>query len=33
VPLHRALQAVDGIDEITLVSFANGIPVVSARQA
>ena len=31
VPLHRALQAVEGIDEITLVSFANGIPVVSLR--
>ena len=31
VPLHRALQAVAGIDEITLVSFANGIPVVSLR--
>jgi translation initiation factor 2 gamma subunit (eIF-2gamma) len=31
VPLHRALQAVEGIDEITLVSFANGVPVVSLR--
>ncbi len=31
VPLHRALLGVPGIEEITLVSFANGVPVVSLR--
>jgi len=31
VPLHRALQGIEGVEEITLVSFANGVPVVSLR--
>lgn len=31
VPLHRALQGLTGVQEISLVSFANGVPVVSIR--
>lgn len=31
VPLHRALQSLPGIEEVTLVSFANGVPVVAVR--
>lgn len=31
VPLHRALVALDGVEEITLVSFANDVPVISLR--
>ena len=31
VPLHRALQSLRGIQEVSLVSFANGVPVVSLR--
>jgi hypothetical protein len=31
VPLHRALLSVMGVQEIALVSFANGVPVVSMR--
>ena len=31
VPLHRALLSVTGVQEIALVSFANGVPVVSMR--
>ena len=31
VPLHRALQKVKGVQEVTLISFANGVPVVSVR--
>lgn len=31
VPLHRALQGLPGIEEVTLVSFANGVPVVAVR--
>jgi hypothetical protein len=31
VPLHRALQGVAGVQELTLASFANGVPVISLR--
>lgn len=31
VPLHRALQSLTGVEEVSLVSFANGVPVVSVR--
>jgi hypothetical protein len=31
VALHRALQGLPHLDEIALVSFANGVPVVSLR--
>ena len=31
IPLHRALQALTGLQEVSLVSFANGVPVVSLR--
>ncbi len=31
VPLHRALLGIVGIEEITLASYANGVPVVSLR--
>ena len=31
VPLHRALQNLIGVQEVALVSFANGVPVVSVR--
>jgi hypothetical protein len=31
IPLHRALQGLTGVQEISLVSFANGVPVVSIR--
>ncbi len=31
VPLHRALQNLAGVEEVSLVSFANGVPVVSVR--
>lgn len=31
VPLHRALLGIEGIDEIALASYANGVPVVSLR--
>ncbi len=31
VPLHRALQGLTGVQEVSLVSFANGVPVVSIR--
>jgi hypothetical protein len=31
VPLHRGLQGLDGIEEVTLVSYANGVPVISLR--
>jgi hypothetical protein len=33
VPLHRALLGIEGIEEITLASYANGVPVVSLRAA
>ncbi|MDZ4278348.1 MAG: hypothetical protein U1B78_04335 [Dehalococcoidia bacterium] len=31
VPLHRAFLNVAGMDEVSLVSFANGVPVISLR--
>ena len=31
VPLHRALMGVDGVEEISLVSYANGVPVISLQ--
>ena len=31
IPLHRALQTLTGVQEVSLVSFANGVPVVSLR--
>lgn len=31
VPLHRALTGLAGIDDVSLVSFANGVPVISVR--
>jgi hypothetical protein len=31
IPLHRALQRLTGVEEVSLVSFANGVPVVSVR--
>jgi len=31
VPLHRALLGIEGIEEISLASYANGVPVVSLR--
>jgi hypothetical protein len=31
VPLHRGLQTLPGIEEVTLVSYANGVPVISLR--
>ena len=31
VPLHRALMGVKGVEEISLVSYANGVPVISVR--
>ncbi len=31
VPLHRALSGVEGAQEISLVSYANGVPVISLR--
>jgi hypothetical protein len=31
VPLHRALLTMPGVEEITLVSYANGVPVISVR--
>ncbi len=31
VPLHRALLGIGSIEEITLASYANGVPVVSLR--
>jgi hypothetical protein len=31
VSLHRALVSLEGAEEVTLVSFANGVPVVSLR--
>lgn len=31
VPLHRGLQGLNGIEEVTLVSYANGVPVISLR--
>jgi hypothetical protein len=31
VTMHRALLAVPGVDEFSLVSFANGVPVISLR--
>jgi hypothetical protein len=31
VPLHRGLQGLPGIEEVTLVSYANGVPVISLR--
>ena len=31
VPLHRALLGIEAIEEITLASYANGVPVVSLR--
>jgi hypothetical protein len=33
VSLHRALVSLEGAEEVTLVSFANGVPVVSLRMA
>lgn len=31
VPLHRALMGVKGVEEISLVSYANGVPVISVQ--
>ena len=31
IPLHRALQTLTGVQEVSLVSLANGVPVVSLR--
>jgi hypothetical protein len=31
IPLHRALQSLTGVQEVSLVSFANGVPVVALR--
>jgi len=31
IPLHRALQKLTGVQEVSLVSFANGVPVVAVR--
>ena len=31
VPLHRALMGVEGVVEISLVSYANGVPVISLQ--
>jgi hypothetical protein len=31
VPLHRALLGVDGVEEVSLISYANGVPVISVR--
>ena len=31
VPLHRALLGLLGIEDVSLVSFANGVPVISVR--
>lgn len=31
VPLHRGLAAIEGVQEVSLVSYANGVPVVSLR--
>jgi hypothetical protein len=31
IPLHRALQKLTGVQEVSLVSFANGVPVVALR--
>jgi hypothetical protein len=31
VPLHRALLTMPGVEEVTLVSYANGVPVISVR--
>ena len=31
VPLHRALMSVEGVGEISLVSYANGVPVISLQ--
>jgi hypothetical protein len=31
VPLHRALQSLPGVEEVSLVSYANGVPVISVR--
>ena len=33
VPLHRSLAALRGIQEVSLVSYANGVPVISLRTA
>ena len=29
VPLHRALMGMEGVEEVSLVSYANGVPVIS----
>ena len=31
VPLHRALMGVEGVEEVSLVSYANGVPVISLQ--
>ncbi|MEX1254664.1 MAG: hypothetical protein WEE64_10015 [Dehalococcoidia bacterium] len=31
VPLHRALLTMPGVEEISLISYANGVPVISVR--
>jgi hypothetical protein len=31
VPLHRALLTMPGVEEISLLSYANGVPVISVR--
>jgi hypothetical protein len=31
VPLHRALLSIAGMDDVTLVTYANGVPVISIR--
>lgn len=31
VPLHRALRGLEAVQEISLVSYANGVPVISLR--
>ena len=31
VPLHRALIGVEGVEEVSLVSYANGVPVISLQ--
>lgn len=31
VPLHRALSRLRGVEDISLVSYANGVPVISVR--
>jgi hypothetical protein len=33
VPLHRALTGLPGVEDVSLVSFANGVPVISVRVA